>query len=131
LCVAREPKQNDARDLVLDWGGKRLDWAVHDGASLTRRSRALDSSFSIMFTSWITHLYPPATILEFGHLESAKSKSVVAAPISVGLVFWGKKLFARVASYGEPTPWHPTTLSPRADFRSEHTWGPTMVPCLG
>jgi hypothetical protein len=50
------------------------------------QSRVSESSFFTLIES-VAYLYPPATILEFGHFELAKSKRVVAAPISVGLVF--------------------------------------------
>jgi len=58
----------------------------------------------------------------------ARLNSVVAAPISVGLVFCGKKLSASVASYGDPTPWQPISAVPREDWRALHSWGPMISP---
>lgn len=48
--------------------------------------------------------------------------------MAVGDVFFGRKLSARVASYGEPTPWQATLAEPRIALRAVQTWGPTTEP---
>lgn len=59
-----------------------------------------------------TYLYPPATTSEFGHFVFASLNSLTASAIAAWLVPPGRKLDARSAVYGPPTPWTQTFAAP-------------------
>jgi hypothetical protein len=68
LTVLRIPKKDDSEDFIPDSFGQALDRVHRHCSPLTG---FLVSSVALPFVAHSTYLYPPATILVFGHLELA------------------------------------------------------------
>jgi hypothetical protein len=75
-----------------------------------------------------TNLYPPKTIVAFGHLDSALVNILVASAIAPADVPFALTLSKIAAVYAFPTPWQLTLALPYVFFRPLQMIGPMEPP---
>lgn len=87
LQVASKSEEHHTLDLVLDVVVELLNGVVDDSTSLTAGRQHVPK---IPTAGRELYLYPPATILVFGHLLDASLNILTASPIAPVSVFWGR-----------------------------------------